>query len=47
VKRGALIRFAVGPDAAAVPRHDLVHEREADTGARELMIMMQALKYAK
>ena len=32
---------------AAMPRHDLVDERQADTGAGELVVVVQALEHAE
>ena len=47
VKRGAAPREGLGPDAAAVARHDALHRRQANTGPGKVCRGMQALKSAK
>src|SRR2546430_15763899 len=47
VERGALVHFALGPHAAAMPLHDPFHDRQADARALELLGLMEPLKYAE
>src|SRR5688572_25642013 len=45
VEACALVHFAFGPDAAAVPVDNFLHRSQADTAAFVLRSGMQALKY--
>src|SRR5205807_142648 len=47
IEGGALTGAAVGPHPAAVTRDDPVHDRQADSGALERLLRMQALKHAE
>jgi hypothetical protein len=47
IKRRAAIDRGFGPDTAAVTLDDALDDRQADTGACEILCAMQALKHVE
>ena len=46
-ERGALVHLGFGPDPAAVPQRDALHERQARPFALELVAPVQPLEQAE